>query len=84
MNDDSLPSTSDIPHHDSLGTNLQGVTVEAGLSIEDERRTKVRLQQVKRASFLDDLIRSLDIMIYCELSVLYYMEYGPRISCEVA
>ena len=78
MNDDSSPSTSDIPHHDSHGTNLQGITMEAGPSIEDDRRIKIRLQQAKRATFLDDLIRNLDIMIYFELSVMYYMEYRPR------
>jgi len=33
-----------------------------------------RMQQKQRTTFLDDLIRNIDIMIYCELSILYYME----------
>ena len=41
----------------------------------DEARHKLRAQQGRRALFLDDMIRSIDIAIYCQLSVLYYMEY---------
>ena len=43
---------------------------------DDSVRAKLRAQQGRRAFFLDDLIRSIDIAIYCQLSVLYYMEYA--------
>lgn len=33
-----------------------------------------RLVRDQKINFLDHLIRSIDIMVYCELSILYYME----------
>lgn len=39
----------------------------------DDRK---RARRDHKISFLDNLIRNIDIMIYCELSILYYMEYG--------
>ena len=33
-----------------------------------------RLVRDQKINFLDHLIRSIDIMTYCELSILYYME----------
>ena len=80
MNNDPSSSTSDTPHHGSLDApDLQDTVAEEeeAPSLEDGRRLKIRMQQAKRATFLDDLIRNLDIAIYCELSVLYYMEYAP-------
>jgi hypothetical protein len=41
---------------------------------DGEGQRKRHLQQEKKAIFLDHLIRNIDIMIYCQLSVLYYME----------
>lgn len=80
MNDDPSSSTSDISHHDSLDPpDPEDAAVEEEPSPEDGRRLKIRMQQAKRATFLDDLIRNLDIAIYCELSILYYLEYAPRI-----
>lgn len=81
MNHDPLSSTSDIPHQDAFDTpDLQDAAVEEGPSLVDDRRLKIRMQQAKRATFLDDLVRNLDIAIYCELSILYYMEYDPFAS----
>ncbi|MCJ1478994.1 hypothetical protein MMC13_007678 [Lambiella insularis] len=74
MNNDASSSTSDRPHHGPLDTDLHPTAVAPESLALDERKTKVRLQQAKRASFLDDLIRNLDIMIYCELSALYYLD----------
>ncbi|MCJ1393506.1 hypothetical protein MMC18_006381 [Xylographa bjoerkii] len=74
MNNDGATSISDNPDHGIFDIDLQDVAVEAGPSLTDDRRVKIRLQQTKRATFLDDLIRNLDIMIYCELSALYYLD----------
>jgi len=74
MNNDGATSISDDPDHRTFDIDLQDVAVAAGPSLADDRRVKIRLQQTKRATFLDDLIRNLDIMIYCELSALYYMD----------
>ncbi len=35
---------------------------------------KRRVQRRKRVEILDDIIRNFDIMIFCELSTLYYLE----------
>lgn len=42
------------------------------LSRENERMRK--LQSAAKVAFIDRLLRDLDILIYCELSALYYME----------
>lgn len=45
-----------------------------GPNNDTEERHKRHLQQERKATSLDHLIRNIDIMIYCQLSVLYYME----------
>ena len=45
-----------------------------GGNLDSEEQRKRHLQQEQKAVFLDHLIRNIDIMIYCQLSVLYYME----------
>jgi hypothetical protein len=42
------------------------------LSRDDERMRK--LQSAAKVAFIDRLLRDLDILVYCELSALYYME----------
>ena len=39
------------------------------------QRARTSVQNKKRMEFLDSLMRNLDILIYCEFSILYYMEY---------
>lgn len=34
-----------------------------------------KAQKAAKIKFIDSLMRDLDILIYCELSALYYMEY---------
>ena len=41
---------------------------------EDPTEEKRRARRKQRGVFLDHLIRSIDILIFCELSILYYME----------
>lgn len=53
----------------------------------DDANPRVRMrehdfaQRSKKVEYLVDILRSLDILIYAELSVLYYMEYIP--SCLI-
>ena len=68
MNHDSLPSSSRA----SLSPN--DVPSGSAANNSDEQGTKKRLQLEKRAVFLDHLILNLDLMIYLQFSVLYYME----------
>ena len=79
MNYDASSFTSDTPPDDGLDANVRDAAVEAGPSpSQDEQRNDVRRRQTKRLKLLDDLVRSLDIAVYAELSVLYYMEYTSR------
>ena len=73
MNNDSTASTSDPPPgaEDQPSANAQ---VEEANNDGDEGRRKLRMQREKRGKLLDDLIRNIDIMIYGELSVIYYLE----------
>lgn len=36
---------------------------------------KRRIRRAQKLQFLDHLIRNLDMVIYCQISILYYMEY---------
>lgn len=72
MNDAS--SSSDHPRLDlDPRDDIESATLasdHAGMVQRNER-----VQQNRKAAFLDHLIRNVDIMIYAQLSVLYYMEY---------
>lgn len=43
------------------------------LSSQNARAKKI--QSTIKTAFIDRLLRDLDILIYCQLSALYYMEY---------
>jgi hypothetical protein len=74
MNNDAHSSASDRP----LGALDPNQSEASGQSLSAARDggglLKREAAQAQRAAFLDDMIRSIDIMVYCELSVLYYME----------
>lgn len=44
--------------------------------MQERRRKNRSMFNKKRGELLDDLLRSLDILIYAELSTVYYMEYA--------
>ena len=87
MNDAS-PSTSDhSPSHDRNDDDTSSsaheiasapaVAAAAGINddlLQQKRRRQLHRQREQRAAFLDHLIRNIDIVFYCQLSVLYYME----------
>ena len=72
MNDAS--STSDHATNQNTpndqGTPSNGVAAGNAEILQQKRR----IQRNQKASFLDHLIRNIDIVIYCQLSILYYME----------
>ena len=71
MNND--PSSSSSSHPPSNHDQIAPEEAEASEDGNDQQR-KLQLQREQKAAFLDNLIRNVDIMIYCELSILYYME----------
>ncbi|KAK3071103.1 hypothetical protein LTR53_009266, partial [Teratosphaeriaceae sp. CCFEE 6253] len=46
-----------------------------------KRRKNRQMFNKKRGELLDDLLRCLDILVYAELSAIYYMEYEPDTPC---
>ncbi|KAL8963033.1 MAG: hypothetical protein Q9193_000650 [Seirophora villosa] len=80
MNHVSSESISNVPsgsHHSSnhASTSHSSQGEAAATTSGEEPQHRVRNVQKKyKIQFLDHLIRQLDIVIYCELSVLHYMD----------
>ncbi|KAF2837081.1 DUF1746-domain-containing protein [Patellaria atrata CBS 101060] len=70
------PEHTPSPHHDRSISNDE--VEEARSNGENDREAVLRDQRslikVKRLEFLDDLLRTLDILIYAELAAMYYMD----------
>lgn len=80
MNDAS-PSALDHTlhdHNDYDTSNAHAIASAAAAvaanSDDDSVQRKRRRQRGQRAAFLENLIRNIDIIFYCQLSILYYME----------
>ncbi|KAL9136387.1 MAG: hypothetical protein Q9175_002404 [Cornicularia normoerica] len=77
MNDAS-PSTSDHASHDLHDTSnahpIAPAAAVAANSDDDSVQRKRRRQREQRVKFLDHLVRNIDIIFYCQLSILYYMD----------
>lgn len=89
MNDDASPSTADWPrrlgsthdddhdhdhdheheHEHEPDADRDEPTNEAALLAEQKKKIRA-----KRIGYLDDLLRNLDILIYAEISAIYYLE----------
>lgn len=83
MNDEA-PSTSAssaaIPNYsDDFSTHPQQASLLpqrlSASQIELRRKKNRQNFNKRRAHLLEDLIRNLDVVVYCELGVGYYMEY---------
>ncbi|KAI9680008.1 MAG: hypothetical protein M1817_005023 [Caeruleum heppii] len=82
MNHDSISPTAAGPSHHSPDFPTHGgesSSVEAEMSdfsdgITISPRARRHAHITKRVEFLDHLLRSLDIMIYCEMTIMYYMD----------
>ena len=61
---------------DVSGISLDGTdSTEPGpLPASGQKSRAKKLQSTAKVAFIDRLLRDLDILIYCELSALYYME----------
>ncbi|KAL8944180.1 MAG: hypothetical protein Q9216_000604 [Gyalolechia sp. 2 TL-2023] len=81
MNHEPSYSASDVPSSSHYFPN-NGSTLQSAQELEaatfpeyadTEQQAKKIIKEYK-AKFLEHLIRQLDIVIYCELSILYYMD----------
>lgn len=79
MNDASPPASDHAPHDlnddTSIPYAIASATAAGANSDGDSVRRKQRRQREQKTAFLDQLIRNIDIMFYCQLSILYYMEW---------
>jgi hypothetical protein len=77
MNNDSTPTPAAAllsNPSNILGESAQSTRPRNVLSPAQKR---FQAQITKKLEFVDDLIKHSDMLIYMELCVLYYMEYGP-------
>jgi hypothetical protein len=63
----------DVAHLDDVEQPL--TPAQQDLRQKAQRKTKIAL--------IDRLLRELDIIIYCELAALYYMEYVSLLSMSI-
>lgn len=87
MNNDStsndLPRTEAEASTSSTSANGSGDTVEPAQSSQSSQQNAVSAAQKmvllrikKKHEFVSNLMTNLDIIIYAELSIVYYMEYA--------
>jgi hypothetical protein len=71
-------TTPDVFRDAEYIADVSGITygsiTDISPTLQDERLRK-RLQSAAKLALIDRLLRDLDILIYCELSALYYLEY---------
>lgn len=78
MNDAPSSSAAARPFPQFDGRDQDGAHDEPPLTAKElarQRRKNRENFQRKRADLLDDLLRNLDILVYAELSTIYYLEY---------
>ena len=76
MNDAPAPALPNAADRDaSEGPPPQQITLGCGSNTFASNEQAKQAQRQLKIKFFDHLIRDVDIMIYCELSILYYMEY---------
>jgi len=77
MSDEPEPST--VTGSTNANASASSDNVEARRRHEtaarERRQRNRRLFNKKREAFLGDLMRNVDILVYAELSAVYYMEY---------
>ncbi|KAI9812433.1 MAG: hypothetical protein M1827_004664 [Pycnora praestabilis] len=75
MNDDPSASTSNPPRDGP--DDEETLEAEEGTSSADRherQRMRNRTQDKKRGEFLDEMLWDFDVLIYCELFIVYYMD----------
>lgn len=54
--------------------SVAGLTGQDSNTLSRDNDRIRKLQSAAKVAFIDRLLRDLDILIYCELSALYYLE----------
>lgn len=75
MNDDAAtPRTQPLPNLPWLAQRLQQRTDQQSTTNYAHEPARNREKHVRHIAFLNDLIRQIDMIIYCQISVLCYLE----------
>jgi hypothetical protein len=78
MNNDSLPTpVADLPTTSETTNSESAETVESVQRRQDAQtptQKKAQSQTKKKYEFVNGLMTNLDILIYAELCIVYYME----------
>lgn len=83
MSDDSpVPGQSSLP--EPTPTQLDDVDIQdvlySAARVAARRKKNREMFNRKRVELLDDLILNLDMLIYAELSTIYYMELVTKLA----
>ena len=74
MSDDSRPPP---PPADDIGTSsAEAAASSNGDSVQGRLRKRFAAQTKRKAEFIHDIMFNLDILVYAEICVLYYLEYA--------
>ena len=76
MNHESSPAAGSSSHLEHGYRHQQPDAASTEAELAERRKKNRQLFNRKRLELLDDLLRTLDILVYAELSVIYYMEYA--------
>lgn len=77
----AIPSEEEDENNDTVAANNNGDGFgEVSDNSTNPEQHARRLRILKTIAFLDHLIRNFDLVVYCQISILYYMEYVHGIS----
>lgn len=81
MSDEASSSAAAASDPSTLANDEQRQDAPPTAAQLAERRKKNKQRfNSKRGELLDDLLRNLDMIIYAELSTIYYMEYADTMG----
>jgi len=67
-------SSSAVPHYDTTDNVAHTPSPSTAAEIAERRKKDRELFNRKRGDLLEDLLRNIDLLVYAELMVGYYME----------
>ncbi len=75
MSDEASSSAAAAHPFDDIQDGRPHDALPTAADLAKKRTRNRQLFNKKRGELLDDLLRSVDILVYAELSTIYYMEY---------
>jgi hypothetical protein len=84
MNNNEAGSSTAAPHASTTTSALNGLTLTSDTSPSNASGSKrsARVYEQVRLSHLDEVIHTLDHIVWVELAVVYYLEYVSHCTTE--